>query len=342
MFLNLQDEKIEKYFKNCYEVKREDGTLQPVRFSHKQMSIYSETKAAKIRSACPSSIYLEMKTDSSFINIKLEALDFARDFLYLDIYIDDIFLSTVGVDAVKKLEDSIYIDLSYEHIDRREKKEKRERIQKVSIYLPHLVDIRIKEIEIEDASFIEDCSEEEKEKKKILCFGDSITQGMTSKRPSTIFPSQLGKFFSMKVLNQGVGGYVFDENIIDEEMNISPHIITVAYGINDWFQHTSIDYFQEKCSGFLNKLVRTYEKAEIFLITPIWSTSENELKAMGNISAIRKIIEDIGKEYSRIHLVDGLKMVPNIEDYYVDGLHPNEAGFMHYSINLAKEIKANI
>ena len=39
-----------------------------------------------------------------------------------------------------------------------------------------------------------------------------------------------------------------------------------------------------------------------------------------------------------LHLIDGLTLVPNQLKYFVDGLHPNDAGFKQYASNLAAKL----
>ena len=39
-----------------------------------------------------------------------------------------------------------------------------------------------------------------------------------------------------------------------------------------------------------------------------------------------------------LHLIDGLSLVPNRLQYFVDGLHPNAAGFALYAANLAAKL----
>jgi len=341
--------------------------------------VYSKDKGKRIRSFCPSGVCIELVTDSSFLNLNVKTLDFARNFAYFDLYIDDIFVKTIGAEPVRNLPETVSFNLCYKHINGKAKNDKKK--QKITVFLPHLVDIRIKAIEIEDGGVIEEyCREDEQseskqdeagnneirnnedrknedkhdedrhnkdrhyeakkniQKRTLLCLGDSITQGMTAKSPSSTYPVQLARMLKMNMINHGVGGYVFDKKSIDEEMDINPDVITVAYGINDWFQYDSLHYFKEMCHNFFNKLTLVYPKAKIFAITPVWCSSEEEIKAMGHLLEIRKQIEQIAYNFKTVYVIDGLRMVPNMPEYFVDGVHPNELGFMHYSMNLLREI----
>ncbi|HOJ12060.1 MAG TPA: GDSL-type esterase/lipase family protein [Clostridiales bacterium] len=344
MFLKLIDKQAKKYFGNAYDIKIcDDGSLWPVRFTDKLFSVYGIDEGKRIRSFCPSGVCIDLITDSAFLNLHISTLSFARDFAYFDLYIDDVFIGTYGAEPVKQLPNIMSFELNHKHINGKCKGDGKK--QRITIYLPQLVDIHIKGIEIEDGSIVEDCSIMENcsnisgHKKTLLCLGDSITQGMTAKSPSSTYPVQLARKLGMNMINHGIGGYKFDPKVLDEDMAVKPDIITVAYGINDWYQYSSIEYFREMCRGFFEKLVKTYPDAKIFTVTPLWCSSEKETKAMGYFCDIRREIEKIAGNFEGIHIVDGLKVVPNAPEYFVDGVHPNDEGFMHYSINLLNEIE---
>jgi lysophospholipase L1-like esterase len=338
MLLDQKSGNVKKYFKNAYDVKIcDDGSLWPVRFSDKLFSEFHKEESRRVRSYCPSGVGIELVTDSSYIKLHVQALAFARNFAYFDLYIDDVFIETVGAEPVKSLPDSVSFDLCRRHLNGKIKDDKK--MQKVTIYLPHLADVRIKAIEPEAGSIVEHCSDEAMHKKTMLCLGDSITQGMTAKNPSSAYPVQLARFLGINMLNHGIGGDIFDEKILDEDMDIKPDIITVAYGINDWYRFDSVDYFKKMCKSFFNKLTTLYPEAKIYAITPVWCSSEGEPKAMGYLYETRKEIEQIAGRFKSVHIINGLKMVPNMPEYFVDGVHPNDLGFMHYGLNLLKEIQ---
>ncbi len=340
MYLNLLDCIEKKFFKNVYDVKIcADGSAWPVRFSDKLFSLYSEVEGRRVRSYCASGVCIDLITNSDFLNLCVDTLSFARDFAYFDLYIDDVFVETIGTEPVADLDEKIFFQLNYKHVNGKTPGDGKK--QRITIYLPHLVDIRIKAIEVEDGCILENNSNFSENQNTLLCLGDSITQGMTAKRPSSMFPVQLARKLGMNLLNHGVGGHIFDEDIIDEDMGIKPEIITVAYGVNDWIRYESMDIFSDKCRGFFNKLINVYPNSKIFVITPIWTDRENELQATGSLNDIRREIERVAGKYEGISIINGLEMVPNISEYLFDGVHPNDEGFAHYSINLLAQLFNN-
>ena len=45
------------------------------------------------------------------------------------------------------------------------------------------------------------------------------------------------------------------------------------------------------------------------------------------------------RKYKNIKVVDGFKMVPHLEEYYIDNLHPNGLGTEVYGRNLVEAIR---
>lgn len=54
--------------------------------------------------------------------------------------------------------------------------------------------------------------------------------------------------------------------------------------------------------------------------------------------AIRQIVQQCMATDPNLHLIDGLTLVPNQLKYFVDGIHPNDAGFALYATNLAAKL----
>lgn len=50
-------------------------------------------------------------------------------------------------------------------------------------------------------------------------------------------------------------------------------------------------------------------------------------------------IKKVVSKYQNIKVIDGLGLVPHLEEYYLDNLHPNLLGTETYAANLVKEMK---
>src|SRR5690606_37350992 len=98
-------------------------------------------------------------------------------------------------------------------------------MRRVTIYLPHLAELTIQAIRYSDGAVVEPASASPPAG-RLLCLGDSITQGMDAKYPSSTYPVLLSRFLGMHVLNHGVGGYLFDKSSLAPKLAYEPDLIT--------------------------------------------------------------------------------------------------------------------
>lgn len=312
-------------FKNCLEVKRSEDGLFPLRFTQKQLAEYSKKSQYEIRSLCPAGICIDIITDTSFIEFDYTILDRARDWYYFDIYCDGVLVSSIGTDSVQQKKDHFYYELPKFH-----------HLVRLTIYLPQLVQIKLLNLKVMPGAIVEPAP---LHLRNLLCLGDSITQGMEAVHPSMTYPVLLSRFLNMNLLNQAVGGYIFDSASLEGGIPFYPDLITVAYGTNDWCHGESLVEIQRKCSEYFTILKSLFPAIPIVVITPIWRSDWNEPKKTGTFPEIIATIRKICADFSEITVVDGLTLVPHLSEYFGDQyLHPNDTGFLYMALNLAKQI----
>ncbi len=166
----------------------------------------------------------------------------------------------------------------------------------------------------------------------VLWLGDSITQGYGPLRSAETYVSVAQRELGWEVLNQGIGGYVYDPGSIMEMPGYHPQKIIVALGTN---QYRNEDISPIRV--FYRKLTEIYgSRIPILCITPIWrdGTAEEQARMVAFTEELLKIVS----EYPQIHVVDGFRLVPHRNEYYLDGLHPNTLGCETYGRNLVKAI----
>lgn len=319
-------EDIKSIVKNCLQVNVDSGKISFERFTQKQFSAYAHNPSRKIRSYCPSGICLDFYTDSQYIKFNYELKDRARNWFYFDIFINDIFVKSIGSSSLYSNSGNLDVTIQTESCA----------INRVTIYLPHVLEITLQDIQLSDGSFIRPTP---KHSKNLLCLGDSITQGMDCKNPSSTYPVLLSRYFDANLLNQGVGGHVFDKSSLDEKIPYEPDLITAAYGTNDWSACDSMTQFSQNASEYLELLTKIFPQSQILVITPIWRKDLHALRSMGSFFALHEELCTICRRFPRVTVVNGIPLVPNDEAYFGDkSLHPNSEGFLHYAFNLAREI----
>lgn len=206
------------------------------------------------------------------------------------------------------------------------------------IYLPWSVAVTVNELSLNDGAFIRPIRPE----KKMLFFGDSITQGYDALRPSGRFTSKLAEAFGAEEINKGIAGELFFPALAQTRENFLPEYICVAYGTNDWSK-SERDDFRRHCHAFYAALSANYPNAKIFALTPIWRKDQDLEKVFGEFYEVSQDIKNIVREFSNIVCVEGDDLVPHDEHYFGDlRLHPNESGFACYYENLFEKIKDKV
>jgi len=314
------------YFHNALDVRREEEGLLPLRFSTRQLAVYGRREEYTVRALSPAGVALAFRTDSPRVEIAFSSPAGSRSWLYLDMYADGMLSGRRGWDTFTgKAEETVRFDIpAYV-----------EKPCTVEVYLPHNRLIYIRRVEVADGSTLEPVPQPSS---LLLCTGDSITQGMDARFPSSTYPVQLCRLLGASLLNQGVGGYVFAAESLDPDIGVSPETVTVAYGTNDWNLYGDAETFRAACRAYLRRLREIFPSSRILVFTPIWRADLGEDKPMGSF---RRLCDIIRAETTEIGgtPVEGLHLAPHLPAYYGDGtVHPDDAGFLHYALNAAKHL----
>lgn len=204
----------------------------------------------------------------------------------------------------------------------------------IRVYFPWPVGIRIEEFCLDDGAAITPI----RPSKKLLMYGDSITQGYIAQRPSSRYAVKLAEFLDAEEQNRAIGGEVYYAPFMDLEEPVKADYITVAYGTNDWHTTTQ-EPFEKHCRGFVKTVSEKNPQAEIFVITPVWRKDWEGKQAFGPFPDVEKIIRSCCEGLSNVKVIRGFDLVPKDESYFADAvLHPNDEGFKHYGENLCREI----
>ena len=310
----------------AYSIYAEKNTVFFERFTGKQKAAYDINDGLKARAACASGICFDFETNSSYVKISFVILKRARDFGYFDLYIDGNFTESIGKDKADSI-GCVTFNIPKAGNDKR----------RVTIYLPHLSEFGITGFEVEENARVKPIK---KENKLLLCLGDSITQGMDAKFPSSAYPVRIARELNAELLNQSVGGYVFKSESLDKDLHISPDVIIVAYGTNDWNTCNDRTALQQSIDDYFSVLTEIYDSKIINVITPIWRFDINEAKAL-SFEELTEFIKESASKYGITNIINGMNLLPHDLKFYAGdtNIHPDDLGFMHYSENLMKYLK---
>ena len=197
----------------------------------------------------------------------------------------------------------------------------------VIIYLPADATVGIKNFEIDASVMPADKGE------KVLWLGDSITQGYGPDRSAETYVSVANRLLNYDIINQGIGGYIYDKKSLLPMEGYTPDKIIVALGTNQFWVETmkDVEEYYETLTGLYGSDI------PILCISPIWRGDHPE--ALPKFTEFCEKVKEIAGRYQNVTVVDGFTLVPHLPEYYKDNLHPNCLGAETYGRNLVEVIR---
>lgn len=334
MKLDFSD--IEKITLGVESVKEKDGAILFNRFSDEQIPLYDNRTNQNFKHTilATSGVKFRFRTDSKFLRIAGILRPTSSRFFYsFDLFVNGEMRDTLDnfshLDPKPNYLEKLPFDAFEKTFDLGEGE------KEVLLYFPWNAKVFMKEVSLSDGAFITPVKPE----KKMLCFGDSITQGYDAYYPSNSYISRLAGKLGMEEVNKAIGGEIFFPPLSATKPTFYPEIITVAYGTNDW-NCTTPEKFEESCRGFYENLSRNYPDSKIFAITPIWRKGYDAEKPFGPFERTHTVVEEVTKDLPNVTVIRGFDFVPKDEKYFSDrSLHPNDEGFFYQAEALYQELK---
>lgn len=296
-------------------VTEENGIFVFHRFTERQAEMYETIHDFRLKVLATSGVRLEFVTDAESFSFDYRVdIASSRRFYYFDVFVDGVMVRHFGHEDLSVVESTLTVKLA-------------EGTHRVAVYFPCLAKATLSNVCISDGAAITPVTKS----RRLLCFGDSITQGYDAKYPSQIYANLLADKLDAEMIDQGIGGEVFRPALIDPGMNFVPDIVTVAYGTNDWSIRDH-DSTVQNANEFYARLRRVYPVAKIFAITPIWRADNYRETKVGTFAEGVRIVKDAAAAQEDIVIVDGARMIPHLREVCSDNyLHPNDYGFKFYA-----------
>ncbi len=310
----LTNEELKELYFGAYEFEEtKDGYLQAFQYSKKQMEYFKGALDFWYeRSMASNAKTLEFTTRAEKVSFDYRIIwKGSPDSFELAV---DGFIS--GIVYVKDIMDSGTIEWD---LPKGEKK--------VVIYLPADAVALIKNLTLngEVKRAVKD--------EKVLWLGDSITQGYGPLRSGCTYVSVANRILNYDIINQGIGGYIYDKNSLMEMEGYRPDRIIVALGTNQYGDNdmSAVEEYYETLMGIYG------EDIPVLCIKPLWRG--DSVDGLPQLMTFCDKVRDIAGRYSNVSIVDGMKMVPHFPEYFLDNLHPNCLGCETYGRNLAEAVK---
>ena len=313
--MKLTNEELKKiYCGALYFEETEDGYLKANQYTKPQMDYFEKAFLMWFeRCDASSAKTIELKTDATKVSFEYKIIwKCSEDSVELAV---DGLATKISYLKDMDMEGSISWDMP-------------EGVKDVTIYLPSDATMLVRNFEI-DSTY-----ESIPKNEKVLWLGDSITQGYGPLRSYQTYVSVANRVLKYDILNQGIGGYIYDKNSLMKMDGYNPDKIIVALGTNQYGEEDAA----KAVSDYYETLIDIYgDEIPILVITPLWRGDNPE--GVPTLERFCETIKEIVCKYKNIKIVDGLKMVPHLEEYYLDNLHPNGLGTEVYGRNLVEEIR---
>lgn len=312
--MKISNKGLQKYVYGVYQTKIEKGYLGFYHYDDKQMDYLLNRDASfwYPRSKFSSSVTLEFKTKSTFISFDYKIVE-VGSYDSVDVYVNSFPYQVVKADG---LGNKGTLSFSLPEGDK-----------KVTVYFPIDLNLQIKNFVTEQPL------RKIKKSHKVLWLGDSITQGYGTFLTGETYVNVANRALNYDILNQGIGGYIFDSKILTKMDGYTPDKIIVSFGTN----HYKADDFLGQVSAYFKQLNAIYKDIKTLVITPIFRCDDGS--DLEKLKWAGKEIERICSAYSNVAVVNGFTLVPNLAQYFFDGLHPNALGANYYGKNLVEFIK---
>lgn len=205
----------------------------------------------------------------------------------------------------------------------------------VTVYLPWSLRTVLQSVALDDGATLIPVRRE----KKLLVFGDSISQGYDAMLPSRTYTTQLADFLNAEEVNKAIGAEHFVPELAALREDFDPDYISVAYGTNDW-SHRPLEEIRQDSRKFYTTVSNLYPKAKIIALAPIWRKDCDDVRAC-EFSRLPDVVREAVKSIPNVTVVDCFGFVPQDERFFADlRLHPNDEGFAHYAGNLKSALDA--
>ena len=168
-----------------------------------------------------------------------------------------------------------------------------------------------------------------KKRRDLLVLGDSIAQGFVVDDPALAWPTLLAAGLGLDVVNQGVGGQVFQPGTLyGLAPTIDPAVIVVALGANYRYEPCRERLVTRDVRSFLEQVARLWEDVPTWVATPLWHDEDAwPSHRMSCFEVVPRLIRAQASRFGGMRVVDGAGLLDPDAALMADGFeHPGPAG----------------
>ena len=196
--------------------------------------------------------------------------------------------------------------------------------RRVRIWLPCLTGCKLGRI-YGDGSYIKAAPAN----KSLVVMGDSIAQGFTALDPALTWPALLADDLGLGLVNQGVGGQIFQPgSVTDAADHVDAAALVIEFGANYRFEPCRADAVERDVYAYLREAYRAFPGVPTLVVTPLFHTEEIYATHPDSCFAdVARIIRSTASSFATMTVVDGDEILPTDPALLADGSdHPGVAG----------------
>lgn len=304
---------------------QEDGAVRFRRFPPALEAHYQRSEGAQIRCGCPAGVHVRFRSDTDALRLALRYGRQARALYRGVLVVDGGEEHAWGPEA----QQTDWRGEIFSGAGRRERE--------FELWLPHLCEVQLVALELTGgASF----SLAPRSSRRWLALGDSITQGMTSTLPTRCHVARVARSLNLAVRNFGVGGERLVPVLADGLPPWPFAVATVAYGTNDLASGVPLERWRANAVRLAQALNAVAPSAPLLFLTPIPWVGRTTPNAAGlYLQDYREALAAAVCGLRNVQVLDGAALIDERADLFVDGVHPNDAGFAMYAERLGAAMR---
>lgn len=333
--MKLTLEQIQTITQGAEVIREENGVIRFFRFTDEELALYRARPSFYPMAVSTVGVQLVFRTDAQALRLRVTPPDgklYHRYFAY-DILVDEVLVGQLN-NFPDIMENGHYDEIPLTQESTEGCFSLGSGTKTVRIVFPWSMNLGLELLELESATFAEPVTKS----KKLLIYGDSITQGACSLYPSQTYTAQLARWLDAEAISKAVGSEYYYPELAQIKQQTCPDYITVSYGCNDWY-HLSRAEFTNRCRRFWAAICENYPSAKKFALTPIWYLAPHDDRPFGAFEEVAGVIRSITADFPHISVIDCTDFVSrdttDFGDLYI---HPNHIGFQKFFGNLKNAI----